>query len=88
MPHSHTHCFNGHFSGEPRLDGFLIDVLDLCDLQVRQTDTRLTVSFQDNLVSWHQKGYTTLNFYEARDDGVAVALVGPCANHLHLAADR
>jgi len=38
MPHSHTHCFNGHFPGEPRLDGFLIDVLDLCDLRVRQTD--------------------------------------------------
>jgi len=36
-------------------------------------------------VSWHQKGRTILDFTEARHDGVAVALAGPYANHLHLA---
>jgi len=31
---------------------------------------------------------TILDFFGARDDGVAVASAGPYANHLHLAADR
>jgi len=31
---------------------------------------------------------TTLDLNEARDDGVAVASVGPYANHLHLTTDR
>jgi len=39
-------------------------------------------------VSRHQKGRTILDFNEARDDGVAVALAGPYANLLHLATDR
>ena len=38
--------------------------------------------------SRHEKGKTILDFNEARDDGVAVALVGTYANHLHLAPDR
>jgi len=29
-----------------------------------------------------------LDLTAARDDGVAVASAGPCANHLHLAPDR
>jgi len=42
-------------------------------------------------VSRHQKGKTSLDLNEARDDGVfgmAVASAGPYANSLHLAADR
>jgi len=35
-----------------------------------------------------QKGETSLDFSEARDDGVTVASAGPYANHLHLAPDR
>jgi len=38
---------------------------------IRQTDghTRLTASFSGTTwVSWHQKGYTILDFSEARDD--------------------
>jgi len=31
---------------------------------------------------------TILDFTGARDDGVAMASAGPCANHLHLAPDR
>ena len=31
---------------------------------------------------------TILDFNKARDDGVAAALAGPYANHLHLAPDR
>jgi len=37
-------------------------------------------------VSQHQKGWTNLDFNEARDDGVAVASTGPYANHLPFAA--
>ena len=44
--------------------------------------------FQDQLVSRHKKGRTILDFNESRDDGVAVALAGPYANHLQLAPDR
>ena len=40
------------------------------------------------MVSLYQKGYTILDFNEARDDGVRVASVGPYANHFHLAPDR
>jgi len=38
-------------------------------------DTRLTASFpgHTSTVSLHQKGYTSLGFNEARDDGMAVA---------------
>jgi len=36
----------------------------------------------------HQKGKTILDFNEARDDGVAVASVGPYSNHLHFASNR
>ena len=35
-----------------------------------------------------EKGKTNLDFNEERDDGVAVASAGPCANHLHLTPDR
>jgi len=39
--------------------------------------------FQDN---WGKPAREIiLDFNEARDDGVAVASVGPCANYLHLA---
>ena len=41
-----------------------------------------------SLVSQHRKGYTNLDFNEARDDGVAMASAGPYANHVHLAPDR
>jgi len=34
-----------------------------------------------------QKDQTIMDFDEARDDGVAVALAGPYADHLHLAPD-
>jgi len=37
-------------------------------------------------VSWHQKG-KPFWITGARDDGLAVALAGPYANHLHLAPD-
>ena len=41
-------------------------------------------------LSWYQKGKTSLDLNEARDDGVwdAVAAAGPCANKVHLAPDR
>jgi len=35
-------------------------------------------------VSRHQKRYTSLEFNEARHNGVTVASVGPYVNHLHL----
>jgi len=37
-------------------------------------------------VNWRQKSITILDFDEAGDDGVAVAVAGPYANHLHLTA--
>jgi len=49
---------------------------------------RLTALLQDNLGKPAPELSTVLNFNEARDDGVAVALAGPHANHLHLAPDR
>jgi len=54
------------------------------------TDTHLTASLsqQPGYISWHQKGETSLDFNEAKDDGVAVASAGPYANYLHLAPDR
>jgi len=41
-------------------------------------------------VSQYQKGKTSPDFNEARDDGVwdAVTSAGPYANNLHLAAER
>jgi len=39
-------------------------------------------------VSQQQKVQTNLDFNEAREDVLAVALAGPHANHLHLAPDR
>ena len=41
-------------------------------------------------VSRYQKGETSLDLNEARDDGVwdAVASAGPHANNLHLGPDR
>jgi len=53
----------------------------------RQTDIRLTASFQDNLNKLAQKGQTILDFNTAREDGVALASAGPYENHLHLAPD-
>ena len=46
--------------------------------------------FQDNLGYLYQKGKTSLDLNEARDDEVweAVAPAGPYANNLHLAPDR
>jgi len=44
--------------------------------------------FQDNLASWHQKGYTNLDYDEAKDDWVAMASARPYANHLHFAPHR
>jgi len=39
-------------------------------------------------VSWHQKIKTILDFNEARNAGMALALARPYVNHLHLAPDR
>jgi len=50
--------------------------------------THLMAFFQDNQVSWHQKGRTILDFNKARDNEVAMASDGQHANHLHLAPDR
>ena len=54
--------------------------------------TRLMASFPwQPGVSWYQKGKTSLDLNEARDDGVlgmAVASAGPYANNLHVARDR
>jgi len=49
---------------------------------------RLTALFQDNPGKPTSERQTILDFTGARDDGVAVTSAGPCANHLHLAADR
>jgi len=43
--------------------------------------------FQDNLGKPAPERYTILDFTGATDDGVALALAGPYANHLHLATD-
>jgi len=40
--------------------------------------------FMTTWISWYQKGKTSLDLNEARDDGV----LGPHANNLHLAPDR
>jgi len=48
----------------------------------------LTAFFQDNLGKLAPERWTILDFTGARDDGVAVAIVGSYANHLHLARDR
>jgi len=56
---------------------------------IRQTDTHLTACFsRTTWVIGQQKGKTILDFNDTRDDGVAVASAGLCANHLHLAADK
>ena len=41
-------------------------------------------------VSWYEKGKTSLDLNEARDDGIwdDSAPAGPYANNLHLAPDR
>ena len=39
----------------------------------RQTHLFNILFFRTTWVSWHQKGYTSLGFNEARDDGVVVA---------------
>jgi len=39
-------------------------------------------------VSQYQKGKTILDFTEARNHWVAVASIGPYANHLHFNLDR
>jgi len=44
--------------------------------------------FRTTWVSWHQKGYTNMDFNEATDDGMAVASAGLYASHLQFAADR
>jgi len=61
-----------------------------------QTDTQLTASiYRTTWISWLiqlapeiQKGLPNLDSNEARDDGVALASAGPCANHLHLTPNR
>jgi len=58
-------------------------------MQLALQDTLLMTSFSRTAwVSRHQKGQTILDFNKERDDGVAVALAGPYANHSHLAPDR
>jgi len=44
--------------------------------------------FQYNLGKPAPERQTIVDFTGARDDEVAVASVGPYANHLHLATDR
>jgi len=52
-------------------------------------DARLTTSFsRPTWVSRHQKGETSQDFNEARDDGMAVTSAGPYANYSHLAPNR
>jgi len=58
------------------------------------TNTRLNKNTFNGLfprttwVSRHQKGYTSLDFNDARDDRVAMASAGPHANQLYLAPDE
>jgi len=58
--------------------------LNVIQRRPKHYNNRLMTSFWDlpAWVSWYQKGRTILDFNEARDDGVAVALPGPYANHL------
>jgi len=48
----------------------------------------LTAFFEDNLGKKAPERQIILDFTAARDDGVAKALAGPYADHLHLAPDR
>jgi len=48
---------------------------------------RLTDFFQDNLGNRAPERYTSLDFTGTRDDGVAVASIGPYAKDLHVASD-
>jgi len=47
----------------------------------------LTAFIQDNVDKPAPERQTILDFTGVRDDWVAVASVGPYANHLHLAPD-
>jgi len=49
---------------------------------------RLTAFFQDSLGKPAPERLTVLDFAGARDDGMAVASTGPCADHLHFAPNR
>jgi len=44
--------------------------------------------FRTTWVIQHQKGWSSLDFNEAGDDGVTLASAGPYTNHLHLTPDR
>jgi len=61
-------------------------------MEKKPADTCLMASFcwatMSTRVSRLQEGYTSLDFNDARDDGVAVASAGPYADHLHLDSDR
>jgi len=69
-------------------------VVVLCSSRVRgswrqSTSLLLHPFFQDNQGKPAPERYrTVLDFNEARDDRVAVALAGPYANHLHLSPGR
>ena len=54
---------------------------------IKWVDTHLMAS-RSNRVSQHQKGWTSLDFNETRDDEMAVASAGPHTNHLHLSSNR
>jgi len=79
----------------PILAPFFPQVSQFCSrcsqkrLQLLLFDARLMASFsRTSWISQHQKGYTNLDFTEARDDGVAVASAGPYASYLRLALSR
>jgi len=71
------------------LNALSVVVLITCS-ENRQTDRHPFngVFSRTTSVSWHRKGYTNLDFNEARDDGVVVASAAPYANYLHLVLDR
>jgi len=56
-----------------------------CIFNVRQTGSYPSNNLfsRTTWVSWHQKGKTSLDFNEARDDGMEVASAGLYANQLH-----
>jgi len=59
-----------------KITSFMEILLTLCTLVLHPFNGLFSRS---TCVSQHQKGRTILDFNEAGDDGVAVALAGPCA---------
>ena len=64
---------------------FLLVLAHLGSPGQRAVKRLLCCCFQDNMGKLAPERQTILDFTGARDDGVAVVLAGPCANHLHFA---